>query len=66
MVNNLLLEIAYLRHQEMLRQAEAERRYRQLKGNRPSLLKQVSHRLLATGWQLKAHRQSNTDWVSIN
>ena len=41
MLNQSLLEIAYLRQQEMLQQAEAERFYRQLKGNRAGLLKQT-------------------------
>ena len=41
MLNQSLLEIAYLRQQEMLQQAEAERLYRQLKGNRAGLLKQA-------------------------
>ena len=64
MINQSLLEIAYLRQQEMLRQAETERLYRQLKGNRPGLLKQAGQRLLGAASQLKVHRQSN--WVSIN
>jgi hypothetical protein len=42
---SFLLSIAYLRQQEMLQQAEAERRYGQLKRNRPGLLRQASHRL---------------------
>ncbi len=64
MINQCLLEIAYLRQQEMLQQAEAERLYRQLKENRAGLLKQAVHRWLGAASQLKAHRQSN--WVSIN
>ena len=58
MINQSLLEIAYLRQQEMLQQAEAERLYRQLQGNRGGLLKQAGQRLLDTAWQLKAYRQS--------
>ena len=54
----LLFEVARLRQQEMLQQAEAERLYRQLKGNRVGLLKQAGKRLLAAVWQLKAYRQS--------
>ena len=59
MINQSLLEIAYLRHQEMLQQAEAERLYKQLNGNRGGLLKQAGHRLLAAPSQLKAYFQSN-------
>ena len=59
MINQSLLEIVYLRQQEMLQQAEAERLYRQLKGKRAGLLKQAGQRLLAAALQLKAHRQSN-------
>lgn len=59
MINQSLLEIAYLRQQEMLQQAEAERLYRQLKGTRAGLLKQAGHRLLGAASQLQAHRQSN-------
>jgi hypothetical protein len=59
MINQSLLEIAYLRQQEMLQQAEAERLYRQLKGDRPGLLKQVGPRLAGAAWQLKAYFQSN-------
>ncbi len=59
MINQSLLEIAYLRQQEMLQQAEAERLYRQLKGNRVGLLKQSAQRFLGAASQLKAHHQSN-------
>jgi len=58
MLNLNLLEIAYLRQQEMLQQAEAEQLYRQLKENRPGLLKQVGHRLLVATRQLEAYSKS--------
>jgi len=54
------LEIARMRQQEMSQQAEAERLYRQLKGNRAGLLRQVGRRLLAAVRQLKIHPQSSS------
>lgn len=59
MLNLDLLEIAYLRQQEMLQQAEAERLYRQLKENRPGLLKQVARRFLAATRRLEAYSKSS-------
>ncbi len=56
---SLLLEIAHQRQQQMLQQAEAERRYRQLKENRPGLRQQVGHRLLATIQHFKVNLWSN-------
>ena len=56
--SSLLLEIARQRQQVMLQQAETERLYRQLKGNRGGLLKQAGQCLLAAASQLKAFRQS--------
>lgn len=57
MINQSLLEIAYLRQQEMLQQAEAERLYRQLKGNRGGWLKLAGHRLLGAKQFLPAFLQ---------
>lgn len=48
-----LLEIARLRQQDLVRQAEAERLYRQLKGNRPEWLQQAGHLLTDAVRQLK-------------
>ena len=59
MIKHCLLEIAYLRQQEMLQQAEAERLNRQLKGNRGGLLKLAGHRLLNAKQRLGGHLQSN-------
>jgi hypothetical protein len=56
---SLLLEIAHLQQQEMFRQAEIERLYRQIKENRPGLLQQVGHCLLATVQHFKVNLQSN-------
>ena len=36
-----LLDQAHLQHTELVRQAEKERLYRQLKGNRPGLFRQL-------------------------
>lgn len=55
----LLFEVARLRHQEMLQQAEVERLYKSVKGNRPGVLRQIGYRLMDAIWQLKAHSQSN-------
>ncbi|MCB0174444.1 MAG: hypothetical protein KDJ52_22290 [Anaerolineae bacterium] len=53
--NSLLLEIARQRQQERLRQAEAERLYRQLKRNRPNLLQQIGHRMTDAVRQFITH-----------
>jgi hypothetical protein len=53
------LEIAHLRQQEMFRQAEVERLYRQIKENRPGLRQQVGHRLLTIVQHFKVYLQSN-------
>ena len=65
---SFLLNIAYLLQQEMLQQAEAERLYRQLKGNRVGLLKQISYHLLGATRQFKAYAKpgTETNWASIN
>ena len=55
---SILIEIARQRQQVMLQQAQAERLYRQFRGNREGLLKQAGQRLLAAASQLKASRQS--------
>jgi len=57
---SLLLEIARVRQQEMLQQAEADRLYRQLKGNRSSLLQQIGCWMAGIVRQLKTHSQLNT------
>jgi hypothetical protein len=61
MINHysLLQEFARLRQQEMLRQAETERLYKQLKGNRPGLLQQIGHHLADVARQLKTYTQSS-------
>jgi hypothetical protein len=43
----ILFEQAQLQHQEMLKQAETERLYRQLKGNQPGLIQQLRNRFKA-------------------
>jgi hypothetical protein len=49
MFNHCLLEIAYLRQQEMLQQAETERLYSKLKGKQPGVLNRFDR---FTGWRL--------------
>ena len=44
---SILFEQAQLQHQEMLKQAETERLYRQLKGNQPGLIQQLANRFKA-------------------
>ena len=55
----LLFEVARLRQQEMLQQAEVERFYKSVKGNRPGLLRKIGYRLVNAIWQLKIRSQSN-------
>ncbi len=43
----ILFEQTLLQHQEMLKQAETERLYRQLKRNQPGLIQQLANRLKA-------------------
>jgi|GEM_PF-3418910 len=61
MINHysLLLEAAHERHQELLRQAEIGRCYKQLKRNYPNWLQQIGRRLADAVRQLKTHTQSN-------
>ncbi|NIP25966.1 MAG: hypothetical protein GWO38_19640 [Phycisphaerae bacterium] len=47
------------RFNELLQEAEAERRYQRIKGNRPSLLQRSGDFLISLGQQLKAQAQSN-------
>jgi hypothetical protein len=55
----ILLEFARQRRQDMVQQAEAERLYRQLKGNRPGSFRRIGHCLADAVRHLKAHSQSN-------
>jgi hypothetical protein len=59
MIDHCLLEIANLRQQEMLQQAEAERLYRQLKKNRAGFLKQIGRCLLVATRHLEAYSKSS-------
>ena len=43
----LLLEVGRYRQEEMLKNGEMERTYRQLMKNRPGLLQQISKRIVA-------------------
>lgn len=56
---SLLLEIARQRQQELLRQAETEHLYKQLKQNQPRLLQQIGHHVADAVRQLITHIQSN-------
>jgi hypothetical protein len=49
-----LAEVARLEHENRLRQAEAQRRIRQITGHRPGLLKPVANRLMAAGQKIKS------------
>ncbi|MCL4298621.1 MAG: hypothetical protein KJ077_22985 [Anaerolineae bacterium] len=58
--HSLLLETAYLQQQEMFRQAEAERLYRQLKETRPGLLQRSSTYWLVAVRCLEVYLQPNS------
>ncbi len=47
------------RYQQMLQKAEAERRYRKIKGNGPNLLERTGEFLISAGRKLKTEAQSN-------
>lgn len=55
---SLLLEAAHERHQELLRQAQIERCYKQLKRNNPDWLRQIGQYLADSIKPVKAHPQS--------
>ncbi len=56
---DLMLSNGEARYQQMLQAAEAERRYRKIKGNGPSLLERIGEFLILTGRKLKSKAQSN-------
>lgn len=58
MVDYSLLEVAFLRQQELLQEAEARRLSRQLKENRPGLRQQTGHRLAPIVRRFKVYLQS--------
>jgi hypothetical protein len=54
-----------IRHQELLQEAETERRYRKIKGNSASLWQRSGYFLIAVGQALKAQAPSNTTAPSL-
>jgi len=56
----LIIDDGKARYEEMLKAAEAERRYRQIKGNSPSLLQRAGGFLIAAGQKLKAQPYPTT------
>ena len=58
--DSVLLKFAYQRQQEMFKQAETERLYKQLKGNRPCLLRRVCRLLAGALWPIKVRHPSNS------
>jgi hypothetical protein len=50
---NSLVEVAYLRHQEDLKIAEAERLFNQIKGSQPSLFQRAGDFLIVARQWLK-------------
>ncbi len=59
MVDYSLLEVAFLRQQEMLKEAEARRLYQQLQKNHFGVVQQIGGWLADAVGQLKTHSQSN-------
>jgi hypothetical protein len=47
------------RYNELLQEAEAERRYQRIKGNQPSLLQRSGDFLISLGRQLKTQARPN-------
>jgi len=53
-------QVAKIRHQEMLKEVETYRLYRELQGNQPGLLHRIALQVKAAGQWIKAHMQPNT------